>query len=288
MVIKGQGKTKLEFHRYQVCEGFRNITKTRRERINAKDFVCFTRKQALEEIRDYIVNTYNLVGTIVISNADGGPGYAKADFDDICGVCLRHEHFLDAFHINKKIKDRLAFAPELQGKLMHAIEVDYDRQAVETILTTAESMLVDDLDTAANHEQIEKLRSYIDRRWADMKPWKMRDLDEFYKGIGTCESNHRIYTYRVKGQGRYWTKKGAEAMNRIICALRNKELDYWLSTEFEDSKITVLDEERYKKALRDSMRKTHEVHTGVHEGKVQTYVAGNSGLDRLIAGLNKY
>lgn len=171
---------------------------------------------------------------------------------------------------------------------MHAIEVAYDRNKVETILTTAESLLVGILDTTVNHENLERLRSYIDRRWTDMKPWKMRDLNSIYKGIGTCESNHRSYTYRVKGQGRYWTERGAEAMNRVICALKNGELDYWIATEFKDSELKTIDEEKYKKALRASMRKVHEEHLGVQAGKIQTYVAGNSGLNKMIAGLNHY
>lgn len=40
VMIKGtQGR--LEFHRYQVCEGLRNVTYKRRERTNAKEFVSF-------------------------------------------------------------------------------------------------------------------------------------------------------------------------------------------------------------------------------------------------------
>ncbi|WP_173000648.1 UPF0236 family transposase-like protein, partial [Lactobacillus helveticus] len=127
------------------------------------------------------------------------------DFDEIVGRCSKHEHFLDVFHLNKKIKDRLCFAPELQGKLIYALEFKYDRDLVNTILDTAESKLIDELDTAQNHEHLTRLRSYIDRRWDDIKPFKMRDL-KVAKAIGSCESNHRKYTYRVKGQGKYWSE----------------------------------------------------------------------------------
>ncbi|WP_201780436.1 UPF0236 family transposase-like protein, partial [Lactobacillus kefiranofaciens] len=79
VVIKGT-KKRLEFHRYQVCE-----------------------------------DIINLSDTLIISNADGGAGYAKKDFDEIVGYCRQHEHFLDVFHLNKKIKDRLSFMPAMQG-----------------------------------------------------------------------------------------------------------------------------------------------------------------------------
>lgn len=186
VMIKGtQGR--LEFHRYQVCEGLRNVTYKRRERTNAQEFVSLSRLDALNEAKEYIANTYDLANTLIISNADGGAGYAKKDFDEIVGRCAKHEHFLDVFHLNKKIKDRLCFAPELQGKLIYALEFKYDRDLVNIILDTAESKLIDELDTPQNHEHLARLRSYINRRWDDIKPFKMRNL-KVTKAIGSCES----------------------------------------------------------------------------------------------------
>ncbi|MED7629062.1 ISLre2 family transposase, partial [Lactobacillus helveticus] len=65
--------------------------------------------------------TYDLSDTLIISNADGGAGYAKKDFDEIVGRCKQHEHFLDVFHLNKKIKDRLGFMPAMPSKLKGAV-----------------------------------------------------------------------------------------------------------------------------------------------------------------------
>lgn len=121
VVIKGT-KGRLKFHRYQVCEGIANVSRTRRKRINAQEFVSLSRLDALNEAKEYLAHTYDLSDTLIISNADGGAGYAKKDFDEIIGVCKRHEHFLDVYHLNRKIKERLYFAPELQGKLISALE----------------------------------------------------------------------------------------------------------------------------------------------------------------------
>ena len=47
-MIKGT-KGFLEFHRYQVCEGIVNLSKHRRKRINAQEFVSLSRLDALNE-----------------------------------------------------------------------------------------------------------------------------------------------------------------------------------------------------------------------------------------------
>ncbi|WP_406842486.1 ISLre2 family transposase [Lactobacillus helveticus] len=145
VVIKGT-KKRLEFHRYQVCEDIINLSKTRRKRVQAKEFVSLSRLDALQEIKAYLANAYDLSDTLIISNADGGAGYAKKDFDEIVGYCRQHEHFLDVFHLNKKIKDRLGFMPAMPSKLISAAEFKYDRHLTDVILDTIESNLVDELE----------------------------------------------------------------------------------------------------------------------------------------------
>ena len=70
VVIKGT-KKRLEFHRYQVCEDIINLSKTRRKRVQAKEFVSLSRLNALQEIKAYLANAYDLSDTLIISNADG-------------------------------------------------------------------------------------------------------------------------------------------------------------------------------------------------------------------------
>ncbi|AEG41104.1 UPF0236 family transposase-like protein [Lactobacillus kefiranofaciens] len=242
VVIKGT-KKRLEFHRYQVCE-----------------------------------DIINLSNTLIISNADGSAGYAKKDFDEIVGYCRQHEHFLDVFHLNKKIKDRLGFMPAMPSKLISAVEFKYDRHLTDVILDTIESNLIDELNTPENHENLKRLRSYLHRRWVDIKPFKMRHLSVI-KAIGCCESNHRKYTYRVKGQGKYWSEDGAEGILRVLTCIKNKELEYWLSSEFAGGQLDIGDQEELKGAVRASLRKTHEAHLGIHHGAIESLTAGHSYLD---------
>ena len=172
----------------------------------------------------------------------------KKDFDEIVGYCRQHEHFLDVFHLNKKIKDRLSFMPAMQGKLISAVEFKYDRHLTDVILDTIESNLIDELNTPENHENLKLLRSYLHRRWADIKPFKMRHLSVI-KAIGCCESNHRKYTYRVKGQGKYWSEDGAEGILRVLTCIKNNELEYWLSSEFAGGQLDIGDQEELKGAV---------------------------------------
>lgn len=277
VVIKGT-KKRLEFHRYQVCEDIINLSQKRRKRVQAKEFVSLSRLDALQEIKTYLANTYDLSDTLIISNADGGAGYAKKDFDEIVGYCRQHEHFLDVFHLNKKIKDRLSFMPAIQGKLISAVEFKYDRHLTDVILDTIESNLIDELNTPENHENLKLLRSYLHRRWADIKPFKMRHLSVI-KAIGCCESDHRKYTYRVKGQGKYWSEDGAEGILRVLTCIKNNELEYWLSSEFAGGQLDIGDQEELKGAVRASLRKMHETHLGIHHGIIESLTAGHSYLN---------
>lgn len=167
-----------------------------------------------------------------------------------------------------------------------ALEYKYDRKAVNLILDTAESMLINELDTGINHENLRRLRSYIERRWADIKPFKQRKL-QVIKAIGSCESNHRKYTYRVKGQGKYWSKQGAEGMLRILTCLKNHELEYWLNSDFKDAGIKQASKDKLKVSVRASLKKIHEEHVGIKQGIISEHVNGGRYVSKLNQILNK-
>ncbi|OYS45435.1 ISLre2 family transposase, partial [Limosilactobacillus reuteri] len=60
----------------------------------------------------------------------------------------------------------------------------------------------------------------------------------FQRLIGSVESSHRAFTYRMKKQGKSWTKQGAKAMIGLIEARMNGELQASLNTILEQ--LTVL------------------------------------------------
>ncbi|MSE06766.1 ISLre2 family transposase, partial [Lactobacillus salivarius] len=96
-------------------------------------------------------------------------------------------------------------------KLKRAIR-SYSKKDVDLILDTMESIADVRKDSIQAIEYIRLLRRYIRRNWKYIKPIGKRELPgiENYKGLGTFESNHRPFSYRMKKQGRAWSKKGAE------------------------------------------------------------------------------
>lgn len=71
----------------------------------------------------------------------------------------------------------------------------------------------------------------------------------------SSESTHRKITYRMKRQGRLWTKTGASAMIRVIDSLRNHELDDWLNQYYDLPNDVYESEVRWKKMRRAVQRK---------------------------------
>ncbi|RVU69921.1 ISLre2 family transposase, partial [Lactobacillus xujianguonis] len=99
-------------------------------------------------------------------------------------------------------------------------------------------------------------------------------------------SNHRKYTYRVKGQGKYWSEAGAEGMLRILTCIKNGDLEEWLNSDFETSKLISLDRKKLQAAARDSLRIRHEIHTGIQHGALTAAVVGGSYLSKFNRMLN--
>lgn len=272
------------FHVPQVCEGVKAIGKNRKERLSARDFISLNDQTAKQELMDYLGNTYDLKNTVIISNGDGGAGYTKNVFDELSGQVKRHEFFLDGFHVNKKIKERLNFSKALQDLLMKALWLDYDRAKVDRMLDTAESLLIDELDAVQNQEQVRKLRAYLDRNWVHLKPYHQRGLSAIPKVIGACESNHRQYTYRMKGQGKYWSTGGAEGLLRIIASLKNKDFDRWLMSEYEAAEPLEEFEKRARKAVRAATAQRWnkaEPHVGAHQVRIVGREKSSTGMSKL-------
>ena len=288
-IFKGKNNKKLEGHRFQVSEGSQEIGKNRKQLIHAKDFVSLDRQTALKELTAYLGNTYHLSKTIVISNSDGGSGYEKAVFEELAGVCQRHEFFIDAYHVNRKIKERLSWKKELQKPLMDAIWKKYDYDNVQTIMDTAESCLIDECNTFKNQEHVRKLRNYLERHWEALRPFYQRNFPTgTSKTIGTCESNHRQYTYRMKGQGKYWSESGAEGMLRMIASLKNQELDEWFLSDLTPSLSLPEKRKQEQAAVRVATSKKwnkSEAHLGAHQAKIVGSEKSSTGMSKLARAL---
>lgn len=166
---------------------------------------------------------------MVLSNSDGGAGYTSAIFEEILGKVGRHEHFLDWYHVQRKCKERLPWVNrELRWKLQKALK-QHDREVLTLVLDTIESTAVGE----QQEEQIRLLRGYMERNWDYLASLEQRGLREYAKLLGTCESNHRLYSYRMKKQGRRWSSDGGAAMVKIITGLKNGDLREAMATKAE-------------------------------------------------------
>lgn len=223
VAIKQQDASLRYLHRFQIHEGYQGFGKVRHCR-NLKEFTNFSRDKAYQEIFSYLRTEYKLEESIVLANSDGGPGYQASIFEELCLGAKRVEFFLDKYHANRKILDN-ASDRELARKLIKAV-INYNWDRVKAIEDTLESNLVlDEENNAVELEKLQRLKRYLKRNWKYLKPWSLRDLSMPRGGLGTVESHHRPYSYRMKKQGRSWGKKGEEAMVSIITAQQNHIYD---------------------------------------------------------------
>ena len=101
---------------------------------------------------------------------------------------------------------------------------------------------------------------------------------------GMCEAGHRIYSYRMKHQGRCWSRERAEAMVQLITAMKNEEwdavYDQWGRTAYKPIG------QRFKNIMRKVMKRAPmQPHKGVHQGSMGTYSSASGPLGKLAKGL---
>ena len=269
-----KGKKTGELHRYQVAEGVRQNGK-RRELIGLHCVSGFSAGEAREAMEAYLSNHYDLRGAVVLSNSDGGAGYGKEAFDEIIGKVKRHEHFRDQYHVNRKLKERLAGTdPRLAKKLREAVRA-HDKERTKSCLDTLESMA----KNAQESENISRLRGYLERNWEYLPTPEQRGLAGCSGCLGTCESNHRLYSYRMKKQGRAWGDEGGAAMARILTEIKNGDLREALAARKEFSCKPSRD---FRGAVRAALKKAkHKTHEGVRHGGILVDAPSSSAMGRL-------
>ena len=281
LAFRGRHKKQLEIHRIQVYEG-REKEGKRTQLIHAYHMASTEYEKTWERAGWYMHRHYGLSNTIVISNGDGGPGYGYEAFQELAAGCKWHEHQRDVYHVHRKVKERLHFAaPEVQDGVRQSIW-NHDKTSLALWLDTAES------EAEGNDElqDVERLRKYLMRNWTYVEPLNQRQMPENVHLIqpGACEAGHRIYSYRMKHQGRCWSQEGAEAMVQLITAMKNKEWDAVYSQWGRRAYKPI--SQRFKNIMRKVMKRVPmQPHKGVHQGSMGTYSSTSSPLGKLAKGL---
>ncbi len=102
-------------------------------------------------------------------------------------------------------------------------------------------------------EQIRLLKAYLERNWPYLVTMKERGLEGYGKIIGTCESNHRTYSYRMKRQGRRWGKEGGQGMIKILTGLKNVDLRDAMAAQ--EKYFSIMPGKDFRCAVRNVLKK---------------------------------
>lgn len=281
LTLSGQGCRNMELHRFQIAEGIKE-TNGRRELVGTHYIAEFSHTKAKKAMEEYIASHYDLSHTIVISNSDGGFGYGEDTFSEILGKTKQHEHFRDRYHVNRKFKERICWAGRaLMNELQKALRM-HDIWKMNIVLDTIKSAA----ETEPQTEQVERLKQYLERNWKYLASMKQRGLEKYCKIIGTCESNHRVYSYRMKKQGRRWSKTGGRSMAKIITGLKNGDFREAIAAKEEYFSYKPRKELRY--AVRNALKKGKAIgYTGMRHGRIILDAPHSSAVGMLLRNFGR-
>ncbi|WP_439001772.1 ISLre2 family transposase [Pediococcus damnosus] len=261
-------------HRLQLTEG---ITQNgqRRQTLNRHVFTGLNRRVVFKQAQDYLSQNYDLQHTTVTTGSDNGSGYEPSCFDELAIGAKKHEHFLDCYHLNRKIRKRLSMMPKkLQNMLFQAVH-NWDSDQIQVILDTCES-IASDTDSL---ESIQLLRRYLKRNWNYLKPAVERSLTAENVCLGGCESNHRRFTYRLKHQGRSWSIPGLKAMVNVITSEINGQLEAAMLNVPAASPINV---KPVNISASHFLKQPFTQHQGIKHGSLHLDAATSSAMGNLV------
>lgn len=218
----GDERHHTDLAHFIVHTGSKKIGHNRYMLQNKHEIIHANHSVAQDELLDYLYNHFVITDeTILITNSDNGNGYTKQFFQDIKQALRikRHEHFWDAYHLNKHLKEFLSPYPPVLRRLVFKAIQTHNSGLLQTVLDTIESLIQDDEEC----QFFVSFRRKIIRNFADTKPAKLRGLPR--RGIGVMESQHRKVTYRMKHRGMYWSVTGACTMAKLIILERLDQLE---------------------------------------------------------------
>ena len=286
--VKLKHGQRVMVNRLQLSEGVETVGK-RRVLINRHVVSGISHEAVFNEMARYLKAHYDRRHVALISGSDNGSGYAPDDFSVFARRGQSHVHVLDVYHLNRKLKERFSTMPVgLKEKLRKAV-FSGDQTGVNAVLDTADALATSDAYSAQTVENLGKLRGYLARNWSNIVP--LVSLDWHQTGLGSCESNHRAYTYRLKKQGRSWTKNGLVAILRIIDAGQNGTLAQSLSETALFDTAMPAEREASVEIPRDFkmvalFKQSNRAHSGARPGKIDAQGVTGTSFGRMAKQLN--
>lgn len=284
IILKKEKKGDVsEVHRLQVYE---EVSKNgnRTELVGLRCFASTNRKELFAMAASYLHGHYDLSKTTVLSNGDGGSGYQFQDFEQMVEGCLDHQHFRDCYHVHEKIRTRLSFCKrELVDRIIRGIhQTDDIMKRIPAWMDTARSCA----RTEADLEEVDKQQSYLERNAPYIPSLSQRGIHTEIH-LGTAETNHRFYSYRMKRQGRSWSSEGMECVVWVLTARKNKTLTQALLYHANGKSYKKLDRAMHK-AVVQAEHRMRNYRPGCPEGRIGVYGASSSPMRRLARAIQKY
>lgn len=118
----------------------------------------------------------------------------------------------------RKIENTVGHNEELTYKAIKTVK-NHDEDRLALVLDTYGSQDLNDKQC----KNLVRLRSYLNRNWDYILTVRERGYRNV-GNLGSIESSHRALTYRMKKQGKVWSKCGAQAMISLIESRVNHEL----------------------------------------------------------------
>ena len=140
--------------------------------------------------------------------------------------------------------------------------------------------------TEADLEEVDKLQSYLERNAPYIPSLSQRGIHTEIH-LGTAETNHRFYSYRMKRQGRSWSSEGMEYMVWVLTARKNKTLTQALLYHANGKSYKKMDRAMHKAVVHAECR-MRNYRPGCLEGRIGVYGASSSPMGRLASAIQKY
>lgn len=266
-----------EVHHFRVYERIKGKI------VNRHDFLELGNLNRIRaRVSDYLDRHYKPNDQTIFLASDGGPGYDPQAMMALLPANAHGEYFIDRYHCLRKIEVTLGHDNKLTPLALKAIR-QYDQTTLTAVLDIYESFEL----SSKQLDDLERLRNYLHQNWDYLSSPKQRN----YYGIGmigSIESAHRAFTYRMKKQGKTWTKNGAQAMLNLIEARVNghleNSLEQILKQEMklpEVDKATLLQEVKIK--MRPLLRKIPpRPSQGSINGRIYIDAPSSNSIGRLV------
>lgn len=189
------------------------------QRTHCHDFLSLGNLAGLKDrVLNYLDVHYRCQGQTIFLGSDAGPGYSPESMLELVPVGAHGEYVVDRYHCLRKIENTLGHQNRLLGKAFHALR-SYNWNDLTAVLDTFEAAGLSD----KQFNNLQRLRAYLACNWSYIS----FPSDRGYSGVkhlGSVESSHRAFTYRMKKQGKSWSETGAQAMSGLIEARVNGTL----------------------------------------------------------------